>query len=144
MRNPELKPLYRLELVSRIGELYNIMESHQAAEQWLNRALKLMEDVPGGKESYHLKILREKGLAAFKQGKPKRALSADLKVKYLDKKLPHEQKYDLNLRIAASYLMLKRNREAKAIYRTMLKEFKEEEFQEEIKRRMKPLEQQEK
>ncbi|MEE3122181.1 MAG: tetratricopeptide repeat protein [SAR324 cluster bacterium] len=144
VRNPELKPLRRLELVSRIGELYNIMESHQAAEQWLNRALKLMEDVPGGKERYHLKILREKGLAAFKQGKPKRALSADLKVKYLDKKLPHEQKYDLNLRIAASYLMLKRNREAKAIYRTMLKEFKEEEFQGEIKRRMKQLEQQEK
>jgi tetratricopeptide (TPR) repeat protein len=140
VRNPELDPLQRLELVTRIGEEYNLLEDYQSAEQWLNQALRLMEDIPDQKQNYHLRILREKGLAAFEQGKYRRALSSDLKVNYLDKNLSSKQKYKLSLRIAQSYQKLKRIREAKTIFQKMLKDFKDETRQQEIKRRLKLLE----
>ena len=91
--------------------------------------------------SEQYRILREKGLAAFEQGKYRRALSADLKVNYLDKNLTSKQKYKLSLRIAQSYQKLKRIREAKTIFQKMLKNFKDEDQQQEIKRRLKLLEQ---
>ena len=140
VRNPELDPLQRLELLTRIGEEYNLLEDYQSAEQWLNQALRLMEDIPDQKQNYHLRILREKGLAAFEQGKYRRALSSDLKVNYLDKNLSSKQKYKLSLRIAQSYQKLKRIREAKTIFQKMLKDFKDEARQQEIKRRLKLLE----
>ena len=140
VRNPELDPVSRLELVTRIGEQYNLLEDFQSAEQWLNQGLRLMEDLPDQKKDYHLRILREKGFAAFNQGKYNRALSSDLKVNYLDKNLSSEQKYKLSLRIAQSYQKLKRYREAKTIYQKMLKNNKDERLQKEIKSRMKKLE----
>ena len=140
VRNPELDPVRRLELVTRIGEQYNLLEDFQSAEQWLNQGLRLMEDLPDQKKDYHLRILREKGLAAFNQGKYNRALSSDLKVNYLDKNLSSEQKYKLSLRIAQSYQKLKRYREAKTIYQKMLKNNKDESLQKEIKSRIKKLE----
>ena len=140
VRNPELDPVRRLELVTRIGEQYNLLEDFQSAEQWLNQGLRLMEDLPDQKKDYHLRILREKGLAAFNQGKYNRALSSDLKVNYLDKNLSSEQKYKLSLRIAQSYQKLKRYREAKTIYQKMLKNNKDERLQKEIKSRIKKLE----
>ena len=140
VRNPELDPVRRLELVTRIGEQYNLLEDFQSAEQWLNQGLRLMEDLPDQKKHYHLRILREKGLAAFNQGKYNRALSSDLKVNYLDKNLSSEQKYKLSLRIAQSYQKLKRYREAKTIYQKMLKNNKNERLQKEIKSRIKKLE----
>ena len=140
VRNPELDPVRRLELVTRIGEQYNLLEDFQSAEQWLNQGLRLMEDLPDQKKQYHLRILREKGLAAFNQGKYNRALSSDLKVNYLDKNLSSEQKYKLSLRIAQSYQKLKRYREAKTIYQKMLKNNKDERLQKEIKSRIKKLE----
>ena len=140
VRNPELDPVRRLELVTRIGEQYNLLEDFQSAEQWLNQGLRLMEDLPDQKKDYHLRILREKGLAAFNQGKYNRALSSDLKVNYLDKNLSPEQKYKLSLRIARSYQKLKRYREAKTIYQKMLKNNKDERLQKEIKSRIKKLE----
>ena len=139
VRNPELDPVRRLELVTRIGEQYNLLEDFQSAEQWLNQGLRLMEDLPDQKKDYHLRILREKGLAAFNQGKYNRALSSDLKVNYLDKNLSPEQKYKLSLRIAQSYQKLKRYREAKTIYQKMLKNNKDERRQKEIKSRIKKL-----
>ena len=45
VRNPELEPVRRLELVTRIGEQYNLLEDFQSAEQWLNQGLRLMEDL---------------------------------------------------------------------------------------------------
>ena len=140
VRNPELDPVRRLELVTRIGEQYNLLEDFQSAEQWLNQGLRLIEDLPDQKKDYHLRILREKGLAAFNQGKYNRALSSDLKVNYLDKNLSPEQKYKLSLRIAQSYQKLKRYREAKTIYQKMLKNNKDERLQKEIKSRIKKLE----
>ena len=140
VRNPELDPVRRLELVTRIGEQYNLLEDFQSAEQWLNQGLRLMEDLPDQKKDYHLRILREKGLAAFNQGKYNRALSSDLKVNYLDKNLSSEQKYKLSLRIAQSYQKLKRYREAKTIYQKVLKNNKDERLQKEIKSRIKKLE----
>ena len=104
------------------------------------KALRLMEEIPEQKQNYHLRILREKGLAAFEQGKYRRALSSDLKVNYLDKNLSSKQKYKLSLRIAQSYQKLKRIREAKTIFQKMLKDFKDETRQQEIKRRLKLLE----
>ena len=60
VRNLELDPVRRLELVTRIGEQYNLLEDFQSAEQWLNQGLRLMEDLPDKKKDYHLRILREK------------------------------------------------------------------------------------
>lgn len=139
VRSTELSPERRLELVTRIGEIYNTTGRYDQAGQWLNQALRLMDEYPGGKQEYQLRILREKGLAAFKQGQHERALNANLKVAYLDKSLSPEKKYELNLRIASSYQQLHRVQGAKSIYLKMLKQFPDPERQAEIKKRIKSL-----
>ena len=59
-------------------------------------------------------------------------MAASLKVLYLDRSLSDQQRYDLNLRIASSYVKLKRNKEAKAIYRKMLNNFEDSKRQKEV------------
>ncbi len=139
VRSAELNPERRLELTTRIGEIYNTTGLHDQAGRWLNQALRLMDEYPEGKQRYQLRILREKGLAAFKQGQHERALNANLKVAYLDKTLSQQEKFLLNLRIASSYQNLNRVQGAKSIYLKMLKQFPDPESQAEIKKRLKSL-----
>ena len=79
-----------------------------------------------------MRILREKGFALFKLDKHSKALAASLKVLYLDRSMTDQQMYDLNLRIASSYVKLNRNKEAKAIYRKMLNNFEDSDRQKEV------------
>ena len=51
---------------------------------------------------------------------------------YLDRSLSDQQRYDLNLRIASSYVKLNRNKEAKSIYRKMLNNFEDSNRQKEV------------
>ena len=91
-----------------------------------------MKTVEEGRKKWQLRILREKGFALFKLDQHNKALAANLKVLYLDQSLSDQQKYDLNLRIASSYVNLKRNKEAKAIYRKMLNNFEDNNRQKEV------------
>ena len=98
-----------------------------------------METVPDGRKKWQLHILREKGLALFEQQKHAQALAANLKVLYLDRGLSEQKSYALNLRIASSYDQLERSSDAMAIYRKMLKKFKNTEHQQEVEKLLNSL-----
>ncbi len=134
VRQPELEPENRLKQIVEIGKLYNQLKDYDSAVRWFNQALTSMQDVKDGKKLWQLVIMREQGFALFKLGKHQNALAANLKVSYLDRKLPKEQKFELNLRIATSYVELKRLKEAKAVYKKMLKKFKARAHQKEVKK----------
>ncbi len=125
VRLENLSPDQRVEQIVLVGEIYNDLEEYEQAERWLNLALKSMETVENGRKKWQLRILREKGFALFKLAEHSKALAASLKVLYLDQSLSNQQMYDLNLRIASSYVKLNRNKEAKAIYRKMLNNFED-------------------
>ena len=139
VRQVELAPEKRVEQIVIIGELYNELANYEMAERWLNQALKSMETVDDGRKKWQLHILREKGLALFQLGKHRQALAASLKVLYLDRGLSLQKSYDLNLRIASSYVQLERSSEAMAIYRKMLKKFKTPERKLEVEKLLRNL-----
>ena len=122
-----------------IGKLYNELADFELAERWLNQALKSMETVEEGRKKWQLHILKEKGFALYKLGKHRQALAASLKVLYLDRSLSEKKNYDLNLRIASSYVQLKRIQEARAIYGRMLKNFKGSESQKDVEKLLRNL-----
>ena len=132
VRLEELASEQRIEQIVLIGELYNDLDEYEKAERWLNHALKSMETVEDGRKKWQLRILREKGFALFELNQHSKALAASLKVLYLDRSLSDQQRYDLNLRIASSYVKLNRNKEAKAIYRKMLNNFEDSNLQKEV------------
>ena len=113
--------------------------NYELAERWLNQALKSMETVEEGRKIWQLHIFKEKGIALYKLGKHRQALASSLKVLYLDRSLSNQQRFDLNLRIAASYVHLKRNKEARSIYLKMQKKFKDEVYQDEIEKLLRNL-----
>ena len=139
VRKVELAPEKRLEQIVLIGQLYNELTNHELAERWLNQALKSMETVEEGRKKWQLHIFKEKGFALYKLGKHRQALAASLKVLYLDRSLSNQQRYDLNLRIASSYVQLKRTKEARSIYLKMQKKFKDTVRQKEIEKLLRSL-----
>ena len=139
VRKVELAPEKRLEQIVLIGQLYNELTNYELAERWLNQALKSMETVEEGRKKWQLHIFKEKGFALYKLGKHRQALAASLKVLYLDRSLSKHKKYDLNLRIASSYVQLKRIQEARAIYGKMLKIFKGSESQKDVEKLLRNL-----
>ena len=139
VRQEELAPQKRVEQIVLIGELYNELAKYELAERWLNQALKSMETVQDGRKKWKLHILREKGFSLFEQDKHGQALAANLKVLYLDRGLSVQKSYDLNLRIASSYVQLERSSDAKAIYRKMLKKFKSAERQQKVEKLLNSL-----
>ena len=139
VRKVELAPEKRLEQIVLIGQLYNELTNYELAERWLNQALKSMETVEEGRKKWQLHIFKEKGFALYKLGKHRQALAASLKVLYLDRSLSKQKKYDLNLRIASSYVQLKRIQEARAIYGKMLKSFKGSESQKDVEKLLQNL-----
>ena len=98
-----------------------------------------METVKDGRKRWQLRILREKGLSLFELKKHSQALASNLKVLYLDRDLPVQKSYDLNLRIASSYFQLERTMDARAVYTKMLKKFKREDRKQEIEILLKSL-----
>ena len=132
VRKEDLAPEQRVEQIVIIGEIYNDLDEYEKAERWLNHALKSMKAVEDGRKKWQLRILKEKGFALFQLAQHNKALSANLKVLYLDQSLSDQQRYDLNLRIASSYEKLNRKKEAKAIYRKMLNNFEDSNRQKEI------------
>ncbi len=132
VRQEDLPAKQRVDQIVLIGEIYNDLDEYEQAVRWLNQALKSMKTVEEGRKKWQLRILREKGFALFKLDQHSKALAANLKVLYLDQSLSDELKYDLNLRIASSYVKLKRNKEAKAIYRKMLNNFEDDNRQKEV------------
>jgi tetratricopeptide (TPR) repeat protein len=139
VRKVELAPEKRLEQIVLIGQLYNELTNYELAERWLNQALKSMETVEEGRKKWQLHIFKEKGFALYKLGKHRQALAASLKVLYLDRSLSNQQRYDLNLRIASSYMQLKRTKEARSIYLKMQKIFKDTVRQKEIEKLLRSL-----
>ena len=139
VRKVELAPEKRLEQIVLIGQLYNELTNYELAERWLNQALKSMETVEEGRKKWQLHIFKEKGFALYKLGKHRQALAASLKVLYLDRSLSNQQRYDLNLRIASSYVQLKRTKEARSIYLKMQKIFKDPVRQKEIEKLLRSL-----
>ena len=139
VRKVELAPEKRLEQIVLIGQLYNELTNYELAERWLNQALKSMETVEEGRKKWQLHIFKEKGFALYKLGKHRQALAASLKVLYLDRSLSNQQRYDLNLRIASSYVQLKRTKEARSIYLKMQKRFKDTVRQKEIENLLRSL-----
>ena len=139
VRKVELAPEKRLEQIVLIGQLYNELTNYESAERWLNQALKSMETVEGGRKKWQLHIFKEKGFTLYKLGKHRQALAASLKVLYLDRSLSNQQRYDLNLRIASSYVQLKRTKEARSIYLKMQKKFKDTVRQKEIEKLLRSL-----
>jgi len=139
VRKVELAPEKRLEQIVLIGQLYNELTNYELAERWLNQALKSMETVEEGRKKWQLHIFKEKGFALYKLGKHRQALAASLKVLYLDRSLSNQQRYDLNLRIASSYVQLKRIKEARSIYLKMQKIFKDTVRQKEIEKLLRSL-----
>ena len=139
VRKVELSPEKRLEQIVLIGQLYNELTNYELAERWLNQALKSMETVEEGRKKWQLHIFKEKGFALYKLGKHRQALAASLKVLYLDRSLTNQQRYDLNLRIASSYVQLKRTKEARSIYLKMQKIFKDTVHQKEIEKLLRSL-----
>jgi len=139
VRKVELAPEKRLEQIVLIGQLYNELTNYELAERWLNQALKSMETVEGGRKKWQLHIFKEKGFTLYKLGKHRQALAASLKVLYLDRSLSNQQRYDLNLRIASSYVQLKRTKEARSIYLKMQKIFKDTVRQKEIEKLLRSL-----
>ena len=139
VRKVELAPEKRLEQIVLIGQLYNELTNYESAERWLNQALKSMETVEGGRKKWQLHIFKEKGFTLYKLGKHRQALAASLKVLYLDRSLSNQQRYDLNLRIASSYVQLKRTKEAMSIYLKMQKIFKDTVRQKEIEKLLRSL-----
>jgi len=139
VRKVELAPEKRLEQIVLIGQLYNELTNYELAERWLNQALKSMETVEEGRKKWQLHIFKEKGFALYKLGKHRQALAASLKVLYLDRSLSNQQRYDLNLRIASSYVQLKRTKEARSIYMKMQKIFKDTVSQKEIEKLLRSL-----
>jgi len=122
----ELTPEKRMEQIFLIGKIYNDLNKFETAERWLNQALKSMDALKKGRKEWQLSILKEKGEVLFHLGKHRQALAASLKVLYLDHTMSAKQMYNLNLRIASSYVHLERPTEAQAIYRKMLKKIKTE------------------
>lgn len=59
--------------------------------------------------------------------------------KLAGRSLPKQKSFDLNLRIASSYVQLERSTDAMAIYRKMLKKFKIPERQLEVEKLLKNL-----
>jgi len=139
VRKVELAPEKRLEQIVLIGQLYNELTNYELAERWLNQALKSMETVEEGRKKWQLHIFKEKGFALYKLGKHRQALAASLKVLYLDRSLTNQQRYDLNLRIASSYVQLKRTKEARSIYLKMQKRLKDTVRQKEIEKLLRSL-----
>ena len=139
VRKVELAPEKRLEQIVLIGQLYNELTNYELAERWLNQALKSMETVEEGRKKWQLHIFKEKGFALYKLGKHRQALAASLKVLYLDRSLSNQQRYDLNLRIASSYVQLKRTKEARSIYLKMQKKIKDTVRQKEIEKLLRSL-----
>jgi len=139
VRKVELAPEKRLEQIVLIGQLYNELTNYELAERWLNQALKSMETVEEGRKKWQLHIFKEKGFTLYKLGKHRQALAASLKVLYLDRSLSNQQRYDLNLRIASSYVQLKRTKEARSIYLKMQKIFKDTVRQKEIEKLLRSL-----
>ena len=139
IRKVELTPERRLEQIVIIGQLYNKLTNYELAERWLNQALKSMETVEKGRKKWQLHILKEKGFALYKLSKHRQALAASLKVLYLDRGLSNQQRYDLNLRIASSYLQLDRIKEARTIYIKMQKNYKDPIRQKEIEKLLRNL-----
>jgi len=139
VRKVELAPEKRLEQIVLIGQLYNELTNYELAERWLNQALKSMETVEEGRKKWQLHIFKEKGFALYKLGKHRQALAASLKVLYLGRSLSNQQRYDLNLRIASSYVQLKRTKEARSIYLKMQKKFKDTVRQKEIEKLLRSL-----
>jgi tetratricopeptide (TPR) repeat protein len=139
VRKVELAPEKRLEQIVLIGQLYNELTNYELAERWLNQALKSMETVEEGRKKWQLHIFKEKGFALYKLGKHRQALAASLKVLYLDRSLSNQQRYDLNLRIASSYVQLKRTKEARSIYLKMQKRFQDTVRQKEIEKLLRSL-----
>ena len=139
VRKVELAPEKRLEQIVLIGQLYNELTNYELAERWLNQALKSMETVEEGRKKWQLHIFKEKGFALYKLGKHRQALAASLKVLYLDRSLSNQQRYYLNLRIASSYVQLKRTKEARSIYLKMQKRFKDTVRQKEIEKLLRSL-----
>ena len=139
VRKVELTPEKRLEQIVLIGQLYNELTNYELAERWLNQALKSMETVEEGRKKWQLHIFKEKGFALYKLGKHRQALAASLKVLYLDRSLSNQQRYNLNLRIASSYVQLKRTKEARSIYLKMQKRFKDTVRQKEIEKLLRSL-----
>ena len=139
VRKVELAPEKRLEQIVQIGQLYNELTNYELAERWLNQALKSMGTVEEGRKKWQLHIFKEKGFALYKLGKHRQALAASLKVLYLDRSLSNQQRYDLNLRIASSYVQLQRTKEARSIYLKMQKIFKDTVRQKEIEKLLRSL-----
>ena len=98
-----------------------------------------METVEEGRKKWQLHIFKEKGLALYNLGKHRQALAASLKVLYLDSSFSSQQRYDLNLRIASSYVQLNRTKEARSIYLKMQKIFKDTVRQKEIEKLLRSL-----
>ena len=131
----------RLELIIQIGGLYNKLADYKEAERWVDQGLVLNEKVGGeGQRERTLKLLKEKGIAAYGLGQHKRALAASLKVSYLNRAMPESEAYQLHLRIADSYQQLGRTREAKAIYRKLLQRLQNTQRRGVVQQRLKTLE----
>lgn len=131
----------RLELIIRIGGLYNKLADYKEAERWVDQGFMLNEKVGGeGQRGRTLKLLKEKGIAAYGLGQHKRALAASLKVSYLNRAMPESEAYQLHLRIANSYQQLGRVREAKAIYRKLLQRLQNTQRRGVVQQRLKTLE----
>ena len=139
VRKEELAPEKRVEHIVIIGELYNDLKKYDIAERWLNQALKSMETVKEGRKKWQLHILGEKGLSLFMQNKHPQALAANLKVLYLDRNLSEQKGYELNIRVASSYIQLGRETEARVIYNKMLKKFKKEKQKNEVEKLLSTL-----
>ena len=134
-------PKKRLGLIIRIGGLHNKLANYKEAERWVDQGLILNEKVGGERQrDQALKLLLEKGIAAYGMGQHKRALAASLKVSYLNRSMSEREAYQLHLRIADSYQQLGRVREAKAIYLKLLQRLQDTQRRELVQRKLQTLE----
>ncbi|MBF0286604.1 MAG: hypothetical protein HQM14_02205 [SAR324 cluster bacterium] len=136
LKNAKLSETAKSELLYKYAKIKNRLGMYKEADIMLDQAAVL------DNQEIQFDILKEKGFGAFHTKNYEKAAAVYLKLVYLKKELPPQEKFDFLKKIAYSYREMKQFKEAWAIYQKMLRDFDDKKMRKEIKKLLKQLKQQ--
>lgn len=136
LKNAELSESAKSELLFKYAKVKNRLGMYQEADTLLNQAAAL------DNRDIQFDILKERGLSAFHGKNFEKAAATYLKLVYLKKDSPPEERFDFLKKIAYSYKQIQQFKEAEAIYRKMLRDFQDENMRKEVEGLLEQLKQQ--
>ena len=127
-------PSAKAELLFELAKVKKRLDMYEEADQLLDQIMALEDsNIPS-----HV-VLKEKGDTALLAEQFKQAAAYFLKVFYLDTKAQPIEKFNLLKKIAFCYEQVKKFNQAEAIYQKMLREFEDENLQQQAKDHLKRL-----